>query len=409
MKLSVITPTFNEAENIASLIKNISEVLDGLDCEIIVSDDDSPDLTWSIAQAISRANPRVRSLRRTNNRGLSASVIDGFSSATGDVICCIDADLQHDPSILKSMLQEIVNGSDLVVGSRYVAGGSIGRWGWFRHCQSWIATKLAQWLVGVKICDPMSGYFMMRRADFMRIRHRLDARGFKILLEIASHLGPSKVCEVPYTFHTRTAGESKLSRKVVCEYLIQLWKLSPLSKLFPPEFAKFVVVGGVGVFVNLGVMALIIASNSYRGWRASAAATLAATMNNYILNNFWTFRDRAHRGMSLIHRYLFYLIASFVGLAVTTATFAVTTWSLEQVFNLNSVGSVLPPGILLICQLLAIGAGTLSNYKLNRLLTWPGQRKRLSLEFLASEKALKGDSGTITRKIQDLQPPTSWY
>ena len=163
------------------------------------------------------------------------------------------------------------------------------------------------------------------------------------------------------------------------------------------------------MFVNLGVMALIIASNSYRGWRASAAATLAATMNNYILNNFWTFRDRAHRGMSLIHRYLFYLIASFVGLAVTTATFAVTTWSLEQVFNLNSVGSVLPPGILLICQLLAIGAGTLSNYKLNRLLTWPGQRKRLSLEFPASEKALKGDSGTIIRKIQDLQPPTSWY
>jgi dolichol-phosphate mannosyltransferase len=399
MKLSIVTPTFNEAENIPALIKTLTEVLDGVDYEVIVSDDDSPDLTWSIVQEISRSNSRVRLLRRLTNRGLSASVIDGFNCATGDAIACIDADLQHDPTILSEMIKELANGSDLVIGSRYVAGGGTGRWGWLRHFESWVATKLAQWVVGVKVCDPMSGYFMMRRADFMRIRTTLDARGFKILLEIATHLKPSKVCEVPYTFRTRSVGKSKLSSKVVYEYLVQLWKLSPLTKLVPAEFAKFAIVGGSGVLVNLSVMAAILVLTSYHNWRASAVATLAATLNNYVLNNFWTFRDRAHTGMTFVHRYMFYLMASLVGLAGTTGTFVVSSWLLAHALDLDSTHSTLPAGMLLLCQLLAIGAGTLSNYELNRLLTWPRRPKQSRPGFLVSEEALKGNLETVARKI----------
>src|SRR6266852_3977947 len=123
--MSVISPTYNESENVGALIDALGQVLKGVDYEIIISDDDSPDLTWARVQEIGRRNARVRALRRTSNRGLSASVIDGFSCATGEVIACIDADLQHDPRILPSMLEELERGANLVVGSRYMPGGEL--------------------------------------------------------------------------------------------------------------------------------------------------------------------------------------------------------------------------------------------------------------------------------------------
>jgi dolichol-phosphate mannosyltransferase len=151
-------------------------------------------------------------------------VVDGFSSATGDALACIDADLQHHPAILPQMLKELENGADLVVATRYMPGGGAD-WGIIRRLGSWGCTKLAQVLLGVKLRDPLSGYFMMRREDFLRIRDRLNVRGFKILLEIAAHMHPRHVSEVPYTFGPRAQGESKLSNKIVLAYLSQVWRL----------------------------------------------------------------------------------------------------------------------------------------------------------------------------------------
>src|SRR5260370_38365338 len=127
MKLSVISPTLNEAENVPRLIEQLEGALCDIDYEILIVDDDSPDLTWSIAEKISLTNPRVRTLRRMHDPGLSVAVIDGFSAAGGDVVACIDADLQHDPSILPRMLDEL-QGMDVVVVSPHVAGGSTGKW-----------------------------------------------------------------------------------------------------------------------------------------------------------------------------------------------------------------------------------------------------------------------------------------
>ncbi len=226
MKLSVISPTYNEAENVGLLIAEVEKALAGTDYEILISDDNSPDLTWARVEEIGRRNPRVRALRRASNRGLGPSVVDGFSSATGEAVACIDADLQHDPSILPQMLEELMNGADLVVATRYMPGGGTANWGIIRRLGSWGCTKLAQWLLGVKLRDPMSGYFMMRRADFLKIRDRLNVRGFKILLEIAAHMHPRQVGEVPYTFCPRAQGQSKLSNKIVFAYLSQVWRLS---------------------------------------------------------------------------------------------------------------------------------------------------------------------------------------
>jgi len=225
MKLSVISPTYNESENVGLLIAELERILDGLDYEILISDDDSPDLTWARVQELGRRNPRVRALRRTSKRGLGPSVVDGFLAATGDVVACIDADLQHDPALLPQMLKELMKGSSLVVATRYMPGGGTADWGAVRRFGSWTCTKLAQSMVKVKLRDPMSGYFMMRRDDFLTIRERLDVRGFKILLEIAAHMQPSSLAEVPYTFGPRARGDSKLSKRIVFAYLSQLWRL----------------------------------------------------------------------------------------------------------------------------------------------------------------------------------------
>jgi dolichol-phosphate mannosyltransferase len=225
MKLSVISPTYNESQNVGLLIAELEKSLEGADYEILISDDDSPDQTWARVQEIGSRNPRVRVLRRTSNRGLGPSVVDGFSSATGDAVACIDADLQHDPAVLPKMLKQLTNGSTLVVATRYMPGGGTANWSRLRRLGSWGCTKLAQYFVRVKLRDPMSGYFMMRRDDFLKVRDSLNARGFKILLEIAAHMQPCDIGEVPYTFGPRFKGESKLSKKIVFAYLSQLWRL----------------------------------------------------------------------------------------------------------------------------------------------------------------------------------------
>lgn len=226
MKISVVCPTLNESENVPRLIQELGAVLEGIDYEIVIVDDDSPDRTWAVAEELARQNARIRVLRRQGARSLGWSVIEGFTMAKGDVLACMDADLQHDPAILPRMLQELTKRSDLVVGSRYASGGSVAGWRWPRRFESWLATKLAQWIVGIRICDPMSGYFLVRRADFLRVRNSLNGQGFKILLEIAAHMRCSHICEVPYTFRNRMAGKTKLSQRVVFAYMSQLWRLS---------------------------------------------------------------------------------------------------------------------------------------------------------------------------------------
>lgn len=225
MKLSIISPTYNESENVGLLVAEIEKSLHGIDYEILISDDDSPDLTWARVEEIGRRNPRVRVLRRTSNRGLGPSVVDGFNAAAGEFVACIDADLQHDPHVLPQMLKELCSGSNLVVATRYMPGGGTANWNAIRRLGSWGCTKLAQWVLGVELRDPMSGYFMMRRDDFMKVRNRLNARGFKILLEIAAQMQPGNLREVPYTFGPRARGESKLTNKIIFAYLSQLWRL----------------------------------------------------------------------------------------------------------------------------------------------------------------------------------------
>ncbi len=247
-KLSVISPTLNEAENVPMLIEQLERTLGDLDYEILIVDDNSPDLTWSVADQIALQNPRVKSIRRMENPGLGMSVIDGFSAAEGDILACIDADLQHNPSILPRMVAEIQEGADIVVGSRHVKGGGFAGWSRSRRFQSWCANQAAQALLGFEVKDPMSGYFLMWREDFQRIKGELNGSGFKILLEILAKLRAPQVKEVPFIFRPRAVGESKLSSKIVFLYFRQLWRLCTQSRRAPVRFLKVSADQIVGMF-----------------------------------------------------------------------------------------------------------------------------------------------------------------
>jgi dolichol-phosphate mannosyltransferase len=375
MKLSVISPTFNEAENVPRLVSEISRSMDGIEYEILIVDDNSPDLTWSVAQDISLENPRVRVLCRTQNPGLGPAVIDGFNAATGDVVACIDADLQHDPSILPRMVKELAGGSDVVVGSRYVDGGGTKNWGLLRRLESLFATKLAQVFLGIQLKDPMSGYFLMRRNDFSAVQKDLNAKGFKILLEILAKVQPNNVREVPYTFRARTAGESKLSSKVVFQYLEQLWRLSRMGRRYSRSLEKFAAVSSFGMIVNLVVMALFFQLTTLSDWRASALASLAANFSNYIFKKMRTSADRTHRALHMLKGYLSYLGISASGLVITTGTYAGLTWCLGRLDLSRNLTGTYVPLVALSLQLIAILLGMFFNPEVNHHITWPSAEK----------------------------------
>jgi dolichol-phosphate mannosyltransferase len=375
MKISVVSPTYNEAANIDRLISEVATALEGFDYEIVIADDNSPDGTWKKAEEIAQANPRVRVIRRLKNRGLSPAVVEGFLAASGDYVACIDADLQHDPKILPQMVAALDNGSEVAVGSRYVSGGGTGEWNLNRRFQSWVATKLAQLFLGVALRDPMSGYFILRREDFQKVCAQLDVRGFKILLEIVARLAPSNLKEIPYTFRTRTAGESKLSSKVVLQYFSQLWKLSSVSRYMSVRFIKFALVGTSGVFINLCIFLLLSRVLGIRDWRISAAASLLSNLSNYVANNAWTFVDRGHRGWAMVRGYASYLLMSLVGLSVSTLTFAGLSYGFHRYFDQSPIGNYSKLSVLGF-QLVSILVGTFFNYPLNRRVTWRDTTKR---------------------------------
>lgn len=224
--LSIVLPTFNEAANVPLLLERIRSALHADSYEVIVVDDDSPDQTWKVAEELTTKHPELRVVRRIDRRGLSSAVTEGFREAKGDVLLVMDADLQHDPSTIARLLEEIVKGADIAVASRYIEGGTVGHWVRGRRILSKTATFLARKLPPVEVSDPMSGFFAIRREAFAKVAPFLKPSGFKILLEILTFLPKqTRTAEVPLQFQARHAGKSKLSVWVEMQFLWQLLRI----------------------------------------------------------------------------------------------------------------------------------------------------------------------------------------
>ena len=229
-RYSVVIPTYNERENIEELLSRLERVLAEMNYEIIVADDDSPDMTWKKVAEFAEKNSRISVIRREGKeRGLSQSIVDGFNNAEGEIFAVMDGDLQHDESFLPKMLQQGEE-YDLVLGTRHSDGGGIeAKWPFSRRVASRIATYTARIILGISVTDPMSGYFVVRKEIYEGIKEQLNPSGFKILLEILfqsrRHYPELRIKETGIIFRPRIAGKSKLGVKVIFQYLFSLIKM----------------------------------------------------------------------------------------------------------------------------------------------------------------------------------------
>src|SRR5579871_6106211 len=233
LPFSIVIPTYNEAAGIGRLLSALDGVFraNGLDGEIIVVDDNSPDGTGAVVDELSKTLP-VRCLHRSGKLGLSSAVIDGWASARAQSVAlgAMDADFSHDPSALPNMVAALESGGyGLAVGSRYVPGGGIANWPAHRVITSRVACWLARPLTRVK--DVTSGYFLVRREALDGVT--LDPIGFKIGLEVIAKAHYGRAIEIPYVFTDRVVGESKLNQREIFNYLRQLGRLYA-AWLLPP-------------------------------------------------------------------------------------------------------------------------------------------------------------------------------
>lgn len=312
-EITVVLPTYNERDNVPVAIARVGKALAGRNWEIIVVDDDSPDGTADVVHALAERDGRVRCIRRIGRRGLSGACVEGMIAAAAPIVAVMDSDLQHDETILPAMLAAIESGeAEIAVGSRYVDGGaSTEGLSAVRQAGSRLANGLARVLLGVRLNDPMSGFFMLKREMVERLEPKLARQGFKILLDIvASAPRSTRVVEIPFSFRERVAGESKLDELVTIEFLALI-----LSKLLfnavSVRFILFMGVGATGVVVHLVTLRAGIAVPGMAFGVAQTIATVVAMTWNFFLNNWLTYRDRRLHGLAMLRGLVsFYLVCS---------------------------------------------------------------------------------------------------
>ena len=368
MSVVVIVPTYNERGNIGGLIDRLQDVFLSLrhQMQILVVDDHSPDGTAEVV--------REQQLRASNvhllegpKRGLGTAYIRGMRYAIdvlhADAVFELDADFSHKPADVPRLLAALEQGADLVIGSRYVAGGTIPReWGICRRMNSRCGNVAARYVAGLYRVRDCTGGFrairagLLQRIDFDRIR--VQGYAFQIVLLHAASVIGAKIVELPVSFTDRSVGDSKLGVKDVAEFLgSALWIRFQSSR----AFVRFCVVGAIGVLVNLGIFTALLAAGMNR-FVASPIAIQSSIISNFLGNKYWTFRRRRLAGP--VHaRGLRFNMVALLALAVSYSTFV----ALSRAF----------PGVApQVHQLVAIIPATFLNYFLNSYWTFHDTARR---------------------------------
>ncbi len=358
-ELSVVVPTFNERDNVIALFRKLETALAGRAWEVIYVDDNSPDGTWDVVRTLAREDSRVRCIRRIGRRGLSGACIEGILASSAPCAAVIDADLQHDETQLPKMLALLQGGeADLVVGSRYIEGGSADSFDRQRAGFSMLATSLARKLLRVEIADPMSGFFMIRRDRFEQLAPQLSTQGFKILLDIvATARGSLRIKEIPYSFGSRLHGESKLDSMVALDFLgLVLAKLT--GDVVSLRFLLFAMVGSLGLLVHLVALFVALELFNVPFPEAQACGALLAMTSNFLLNNFLTYRDQRLKGLGILRGLLLFYLVCSVGLVANVGV-AFSVYDQEPIWWLAGAAGAL--------------MGVVWNYAMSGLFVW---RKR---------------------------------
>jgi dolichol-phosphate mannosyltransferase len=345
-----------------------------MNAEIIVVDDNSPDGTSNTVEEYAKNSKNhgysIEVIRRENKRGLSSAIVTGIERAKGDAVVVMDSDLSHPTQTIPIMVEELQSSDcDIVVASRYVKGGSVSGWPFKRKLISKGATKIAQHGLGIKIKDPMSGFFAFKRHIVNNIK--FDAIGYKILLEILVKARGAKVKEIPYNFIDRTAGSSKMDISVGVDYLKSVWKLYRYGKSvkinerrtsvhFLSKAGRFYTVGASGLLVNYFVSFMFgaVLSNLWYIY-ATMIGIVFSMSTNFILNKIWTFEDRNFALKRTLMQYVLFLGFSGIG-----AVFQLLiVYGLVELRHLNYS----------IALFLAVAIASVGNFLLNK--KWTFQEK----------------------------------
>jgi len=369
----LIVPTYNEGGNIEKIIRILSSILDEAlpnDYELIIVDDDSPDRTWEIAQALVTEYPHVRVMRRQAERGLSTAVIRGWQAAQGEVLGVIDGDLQHPPEVLLKLLAAIDQGADLAVASRHVEEGGVSDWSIVRRFLSRGAQMLGLVILPraiSRVSDPMSGYFMVRRSAIAG--KLMNPLGYKILIEVLGRGDIERIAEAGYVFQEREEGESKVTWKQYKEYIHHLVRLrfstGRLGRIrqridFPiGRFIRFILVGFTGLAVDMGSLYLLYDVLGLGLTRSAVLAAELAIINNFFWNDLWTFGDiskHQQQRRKVLKRLAKFNIICLMGLILKVLL-------LNALFNSLHLNAYL-------ANFLAIIAVTIWNFWINLKLSW---------------------------------------
>jgi dolichol-phosphate mannosyltransferase len=359
LELSVIVPTYNEAGNVIPLYNEIKKYLNHTAYEIIFVDDDSKDNTLQEINALIENYDNVRLIRRINKRGLSSACIEGFSSSNAKYLAVIDADLQHDPSLLKQMLKKLETSQfDIIVASRFLKDSSVPGLSQTREKVSIVGNMVSRVITGVKLSDPLSGYFMIKKETVDQVIHKLSGKGFKILLDIFITFRINKInlnyLELPTIFRERTHGQSKLDFMVMLEFLVLLLD-KIIGKHIPVRFVLFVLVGLSGLALHLLLLTIMVKILGLEFIFSQTIAAFVAMGSNFFINNAFTYRDKKLTGFKIVKGLISFYLACSIGALI----------------NVIVASFLFEKGVMwLLSGFLGCVVGSIWNYAITAHFTW---------------------------------------
>jgi dolichol-phosphate mannosyltransferase len=362
-ELTVIIPTLNEAENIRTTVNKVMKVLEEnqLFGQVLVVDDNSTDETFPILLDLQAIYPNLTWLIRYENHGLSQSLYDGFWRADSDVFIVMDADGQHPIEKISELYRGICEDNDVVIGSRYMEGGGIKKWGLTRRIISIGATTIAR-LFFPELTDPGSGFFAVKKKVVEG--SMLEPRGYKFLIEILGKGQWESVKEIPIQFAERKVGKSKLKGFTMMEYVKQLWSLFRFSIHHKDSHAyiefknvvKYMTVGITGIFVNMGTLIFLTEYVGIYYLISSLFASEASIITNFILNDKWTYGNIADKKYGFGSRLAMFNVICIAGMIVNITVLFVLTDLLGIYY--------------IISNLIGVACVFLWNFIVNRRMTW---------------------------------------
>lgn len=324
--ISIVTPAFNEAENIPLLYQALERTLEDYHWELIVVDDNSPDKTWEVARSLAPEKNNLRVLRRIRHRGLSSACIEGVQLARGKYTVVMDADLQHEEAVIPSMIQKLRGGADLIIGSRFAESGPVsGLSSQHREWISRIGNALSGLVIKHRLTDPLTGFFALETETFMQLTPKLSDSGFKILVDLLVVGHFKQIEEVAFEFRMREQGESKLDHVIIWQFMTFLAE-KMTGGIVPARFISFAIVGGSGLLVHFATLFFVMSFIS-AFWFGQLIATLVALTSNFFLNNWLTFYDKRLQGADLLRGLILFAVFASVGIV---ANVSVSNYLVDQ-------------------------------------------------------------------------------